>query len=237
MDFFHAEEAIKEIHMNVLEAKSSNINRFISGSQSLTKEITHKTIKILDPHMKETLLNCLSEKNLPRRVSGEEDVSEYWYTKYLGSLFSKPRASWRYLSRELLESNADASAPAPAPVDGMPISSPTPSPAPEPSSSGVPFSPGPVSPVLPFFPSDRSGASSPPFASDTSGSNVSSHKPSSNKKSVVIAVVVTASVTLFVAGLLFCCYRRAHRTGSQLRRNDERPLLTLSISDYTIGML
>ncbi|RVW94718.1 Formin-like protein 3 [Vitis vinifera] len=229
LDLLHVKESIEEFDLYVLEEKMSKINGFISGSQSLTKESIQKTIKILDPQMKETLLDCLREKNLPFRVSGEEGVSKHWYTKYLGSLFSRLDAPRRYLSNELLVSYAEASAP--SPVGGSPNS-----PAPEPSSSGVPISPGPpASPVPPFFPSDSPDASSQSPDSDTSGSNVTQNKSSSNNKSVVIAVVVTASVTFLVVALLFCWYRKAHRTGSEIRRNDERPLLNLSISEFSIG--
>ncbi|XP_019072969.1 formin-like protein 5 isoform X1 [Vitis vinifera] len=229
LDLLHVKESIEEFDLYVLEEKMSKINGFISGSQSLTKESIQKTIKILDPQMKETLLDCLREKNLPFRVSGEEGVSKHWYTKYLGSLFSRLDAPRRYLSNELLVSYAEASAP--SPVGGSPNS-----PAPEPSSSGVPISPGPpASPVPPFFSSDSPDASSQSPDSDTSGSNVTQNKSSSNNKSVVIAVVVTASVTFLVVALLFCWYRKAHRTGSEVRRNDERPLLNLSISEFSIG--
>lgn len=230
LDLLHVKESIEEFDLYVLEEKMSKINGFISGSQSLTKESIQKTIKILDPQMKETLLDCLREKNLPFRVSGEEGVSKHWYTKYLGSLFSRLDAPRRYLSNELLVSYAEASAP--SPVGGL-----SNSPAPEPSSSGAPISPGPpASPVPPFFPSDSPDASSQSPDSDTSGSNVTQNKSSSNNKSVVIAVVVTASVTFLVVALLFCWYRKAHRTGSEVRRNDERPLLNLSISEFSIGM-
>lgn len=157
--------------------------------------------------MKETLLDCLREKNLPFRVSGEEDVSKHWYTKYLGFLFSGSDVPRRYLS------NVEASAPNPSPTL-------------------VPIPPRP--PASPFFPSPSEN--SQPSGSGISGSNVSPNNPSNNNRAVIIAVVVTASVTFFVVSLIFCCYLKSHMPGPETQRNDERPLLNLSVSELSIGM-
>lgn len=51
---------------------------------------------------------------------------------------------------------------------------------------------------------------------------------------IIIAVGVTASVTFIVAVLLFyCCCGTSFGSG----RNDERPLLSLSLSDNSVGIL
>ncbi|KAI4333797.1 hypothetical protein L6164_018559 [Bauhinia variegata] len=80
-------------------------------------------------------------------------------------------------------------------------------------------------------PTGSGNASSDP----TSGANEEvDEEESDHKKTVVLAVAITASVTFLVAALLFlfCC--RFCRTGRD-GKNDERPLLSLSMSDYSVG--
>ncbi|KAK4781614.1 hypothetical protein SAY86_015716 [Trapa natans] len=54
-------------------------------------------------------------------------------------------------------------------------------------------------------------------------------------REIIIAVVVTASVTFLLAVLLFLCFSKlcCGRTGMDL--NDDRPLLCLSMTDYSTG--
>lgn len=68
-------------------------------------------------------------------------------------------------------------------------------------------------------------------ASSTSGQK---EKKSNNNQTVIIAVVVTATVTFIIVALLFLCY---NKSGSRVKQNDEnheRPLLSLSLSEYSI---
>ncbi|XP_019437134.1 PREDICTED: formin-like protein 5 [Lupinus angustifolius] len=55
-----------------------------------------------------------------------------------------------------------------------------------------------------------------------------------HKQILVTAVVVTAVMTFGVAALLFLCCCRCCGTG-RVSQTDERPLLSLSMSDYSIG--
>ncbi|KAK4484412.1 hypothetical protein RD792_006991 [Penstemon davidsonii] len=69
-----------------------------------------------------------------------------------------------------------------------------------------------------------------------SSENDSDVKPTSEKSSnevVIIAVTITACVTFIFALLLFICCRKCCGNGSGRSRNDERPLLSLSLSDYS----
>nr|KYP53459.1 Formin-like protein 5 [Cajanus cajan] len=97
--------------------------------------------------------------------------------------------------------------------------------------------PRPLQPSFPpssFFPkltppSSTSDISAPPL------SDVSNQEDGhSNKKKVVLAVVITALVTFIAAALLFLCCSRYRKTG-HVRLNDDRPLLSLSMSDYSVG--
>uniref|UniRef100_A0A5B6Z1K3 Formin-like protein n=1 Tax=Davidia involucrata TaxID=16924 RepID=A0A5B6Z1K3_DAVIN len=237
LELIHAKEAIEDLELYVPEEQSSSSNEIISKSRSLAKENIQKAISVLHPQVKQTLLDCLRKKKLLFLVSGEESSSKNWYTKYLESLFPRSDSPRR---RELLQSSTET--PAPSPAVGSPSFSPTPSSVPAPSSSQVPSPQRPAeSPVQPFFPRDFNDSSLPPTAGDhssaspNSSTNVQSNKQNSSHKSVVIAVGVTAAVTFIVATLLFLCYHKTCKTGSGVGRNDERPLLSLSLSDYSTG--
>ncbi|KAL7218101.1 hypothetical protein ACSBR2_011387 [Camellia fascicularis] len=67
-------------------------------------------------------------------------------------------------------------------------------------------------------------------ATPNSATITQSNKQESIHQAVVIAVVVTAAVTFVFTALVFSCYYRSH-TG--LGRNNEKPLLSLSLSDYS----
>lgn len=138
-------------------------------------------------------------------VSGKDYNSEAWYTRYLESLFFMPGSLRRKLSSRLLRSVKEVSAPAPE------------------SSKSKKGSPDSDNPSTDENPSRK--------ASSTSGKK---EKKSNNQQTVVIAVVVTATVTFIIVALLFLCY---NKSGSRVKQNDEnheRPLLSLSLSEYSI---
>ncbi|KAK4398468.1 hypothetical protein Sango_1322300 [Sesamum angolense] len=125
---------------------------------------------------------------------------------------------------------ASGEAPAPSPT----VSSPTPAPSLPPAPTEVPASP----PLPPFFPRDLDPSNLLPTSSGNASANASdvqSNNQKTSKKTVVIAVTVTASVTFVIAALLFFFCRRCCGTGSGRGRNDESPLLSLSLSDYSIA--
>ncbi|KAA8523741.1 hypothetical protein F0562_010164 [Nyssa sinensis] len=237
LELVHVKEVVEDFELYVTEEKSSSSNGIISKSRSLAKENIQKAISVLHPQVKQTLFECLRQKNLLFLVSGEESRSENWYTKKLESRFPRPDSPRQ---RELLQSSAET--PAPSPAVGSPSFNPPPSSDSAPSSSQVPSPQRPAeSPVQPFFPRDFNDSSSPPTAGDnssaspTSTTNVQSNKKTSSQKSVVVAVGVTAAVSFVFATLLFLCYHKTCKTGSGVGRNDEKPLLSLSLSDYSGG--
>ncbi|CAA3010938.1 formin 5 [Olea europaea subsp. europaea] len=206
----------------------SSYSKELLSIRSSTKEDLHKTVSMLQPQVKQILLDCLMEKKLTFLISGEERGVKNWYTRYLGFFFPRSDPSRR---RELVQTFGEAPAPS------LMVSSPNPAPS-------IPITPNvqsPASPPLPpFFPPDSGLSNLPPTAGErsvdpNSSSGVASDKKKSNKKTIVIAVVVTAGVTLALSVLLFLCYRRFCGTGSALGRNDERPLLSLSLSEYSIA--
>lgn len=196
-----------------------------------------RLFKVLLLKAEHSVVDCLERVNFMFPIPVEERTSENRYNRYLDFVYTRHDASRR---RELIQNFAGAPAPSPA------LGSPSPSPAvgstsPSPNvGSRSPFPKsqshsGPPSP--PFFPRDVSGSNLQPTSSEqtSSGASTSSGEESSKKKTVLIAVLVTASVTLVVSLLLFLCFRKTCGTGAA-GRNDESPLLSLSMSDYSVGM-
>ncbi|KAL2472902.1 formin-like protein 5 [Forsythia ovata] len=224
-ELIHAQKAV-DLELYLPEEWSS-YSKELLNSRSSTKEDFHKTVSVLPPQVEQILLDCLTENTF--LIFGEEKGVKNWYTRYLGFFFSRPDPSRR---RELIQKFGEAPAPSPS------VSSPNPAP----SIRVAPELQHPASPPLrPFSPPDLGVLNLSPTASEhssvnpNSASGVQSDKKKSNKKTIVIAVVVTAGVTLAVTVLLFLCCRRFCGTGSARGRNDERPLLSLSLSDYSIA--
>ncbi|XP_059301102.1 formin-like protein 5 isoform X1 [Lycium ferocissimum] len=214
LELIHSNEAVEDLEF-------SGSHGILSNRRSLTKT-KEKQVNM------EALMGCLVKKNLLFLISGEEKHSPTWYTRctdFLFSWYGTPRR------RELLQvGDAAASAPAPAPATSI---SETPNSAP-------PARP----PTKPFFPRDYndSSKSSAPTSDQSSTSQKStsdgeSNKRKSNTKTVLVAVLVTAAVTFIVVALFFICYCKICGVGYRKGKNDERPLLSLSISDYSVASL
>lgn len=246
-DLIHLSEAVGDLDLCFVEETSGGTEDVNSRFRSLATENMQKIIGVLHPALKRTLLDCFRKNNILFHVSGEEAGSKIWYAEYIGSLYPRVDAPRRHLGAELLQSITGE--PSPAPGVGSGFSSPVPSPdaalSPAPVPSSNPAStpqPSAVSPREPFFPQVVNNSSIQPPANEYSSAspdssiNVQGNKQSGSHKSVVIAVVVTASVTVVVAALFFLCYMKCCRTGSGGRRNDERPLLSLSMSDFSVGI-
>ncbi|CAL0303823.1 unnamed protein product [Lupinus luteus] len=227
-----------EDHALCLSLKFSGSSNTISSEiQLLARADIQKFINACHLRLKENFLHCLRENNIQSPVSGEEDDSKILHFAYMGSPFSISSPPRKNVGRVLLQHIAEA--PSPSPAVGSRTPSPTPSPGPslEPSSepSPAPSHSRPLHPSLPpaFFPK----LTSPPVADISSpsspGTNEHPAKPS-NKKTVILSVVLTALAALIAAGLFFFCCRRFNRTGLN-RQNDQRPLLSLSMNDYSVG--
>lgn len=220
LELLHANGAVEDVE------ESSGSHEILSNRRRLTKN-KEKHVNILHQFTKEALVRCLVKKNLLFLISGEEKHLPTWYTRCTDFLFSWYSAPTR---RELLQFG-DAPAPAPSPNSAKTSSSETPN-------STPPARP----PSKPFFPrdyNDSSKSSAPSDHSSTSQnatSDVHSNKRKSNRKTVLVAVLVTAAVTFVVVALFFICYCKVCGAGSRKGRNDERPLLSLSMSDYSVGI-
>lgn len=219
LELIHSNEAIEDLEFSGPGEEASGSHGILSNRRSLTKN-KEKNVNLLT---KEALMGCLVKKNLMFLVSGEEKHSPTWYARCMDFLFSWYGAPRR---RELLQVG-DAPAPAPAT-----------------SSSETPNPPAPARPPSkPFFPVDynNSSKSSAPSnqssASQDSTSDGQSKKKKSNTKTILVAVLVTASVTFIVVALFFICYCKVCGVGYRKGKNDERPLLSLSMSDYSVASI
>lgn len=89
------------------------------------------------------------------------------------------------------------------------------------------------------FPPSRSPPPPPAKKNVSKNSTSAPVSPAKRKedheKTIIIAVVVTAVSTFLFAALFFLCCTRVCGNGSGGRKNDERPLLSLSSSDYSVG--
>ncbi|KAF2575446.1 hypothetical protein F2Q70_00004973 [Brassica cretica] len=110
--------------------------------------------------------------------------------------------------------------------------SPSPSPSPPPKRSrGPPTRSRSPSPSNSFFPPTRSPPPLPPAKKTAS----SAKRKEEHEKTIIIAVVSTAVSTFLLAALLFLCCTRVCGKGAGGRKNDERPLLSLSSSEHSVG--
>lgn len=218
LEFLHANRVLQYLE---LQDRSSHGGELCIGRISRTKK--HEIIKVLHPVVEQLILDCLRENSHVFPTTGEEKGSKTWYTKSLGHLFMQTS----FQRRKLAQTFGEAPAPSPMVL----------SPSPAPSISAMADPQPPESPPLPFFPPDFSGSDLQPTTSEHSfagASDVQSSKHKTSNRTVVVAVVVTASVTFFIAAMFFLCYRKCG-AGFGRGRNDERPLLSLSLSDYSIA--
>ncbi|XP_071736650.1 formin-like protein 3 [Rutidosis leptorrhynchoides] len=178
-----------------------------------------------DLHIKKTIFDCLNVKSINFPESGQENPPRKWYMEYLHYFSLDPNQSHR--TRRLAETNA----PAPAPSPGF---SPSPSPSPGPSPSAAPsFMVPPSAPFFPVLPRDPGSGEATEAPIGSSANQQSNNGNNDTHKKIIIAVVTTATTTFFLAALIFCCYTRT--CGKRRGQNDERPLLSLSMSDYSIN--
>ncbi|XP_031404743.1 formin-like protein 5 [Punica granatum] len=201
---------------------------------SFSKGNIREFLNAVHPELKINIVDCLRRNSLPFHVSGDEVVPNHWYSEYLESVSSRFDTRRRSLAASPPKGVARALEPGTVESPG---SSPSPSHSLDPESP-----PPPPTPKKPFFP-PSSDALSPKASvsqkNSSSGqgarSNAQSSKEDSNKRAILIAVIVTASVTFLLATLLFLCYNKVCRGRSRRGQNDERPLLSLSMTDYSVG--
>ncbi|XP_010443043.1 PREDICTED: formin-like protein 5 [Camelina sativa] len=167
-------------------------------------------------HLKQTLLDCIQEKG---KLNGHNP-------KYLELLSSMVDTTPR---RNLATRPGSSPSPSPSP----------PPPRPPKRNPGPPTRSRSPPPRRSSFPPSRSPPPPPPKKNVSKTPKSAPVSPAKKKedhqKTIIIAVVVTAVSTFLLAALFFLCCTRVCGNGSGGRKNDERPLLSLSSSDYSVG--
>lgn len=221
-------EAFEDPKLLLLGVIPSTTNDITTQGHSLAKENIHKLISVLHPELKQALSDCIRKNNILFQVSGEDSGFKTWYIRYFESLFH-----WRDIPRRILATQSIAVAPA---SNLGPSPSPSPAPAPSPFSESPDFSPDQNTATPPStFPIPSFQVAPPvngPLDNLSPVNRDPEKKGNDNSKTIIIACVVTAVVTSIVAAFFFffCC-----RRDSGAKLNDERPLLGLSLSDYSVG--
>ncbi|KAK6934382.1 Formin, FH2 domain [Dillenia turbinata] len=230
-DLIYVKEAVPNLGIYVPRQASISSNDFTSNGKLVAKDTLKKALSSFHPQLNQGLEECLRRKQYLFPTSGEEASAKNWYSKYLEYLFKRHDSQRRYLASE------SGSSPAPDPALAAPSKASAPASSPDPAPSS-PENSNPshsdVPPSVPFFPPNDSLDGLQPSPGGSSGPASGSAKHNNDKRPVVIAVAVTASVTLLLVALLFLCYNRCMR-GSRFGRKDERPLLSLSLSDFSMG--
>ncbi|KAI3702945.1 hypothetical protein L6452_28699 [Arctium lappa] len=200
--------------MNLIESfqdlqSSNNFDTTLLEHERILKSLAFQDLQI-----KKMILDCLRYKSFGFLESGEDKHPRKWFLEFLEYFSSGVSSNHR--TRRLVETEADAPAFSPS---RSPAAAPVKLPSP-------PFFPIPVNDSSSSLGNAQSPVDSGSNAESKSGNN-GSHKK------IVIAVVVTATITFFLAALFFCCYTRICR--NRRGQNDDRPLLSLSLSDYSIN--
>ncbi|KAJ7981340.1 Formin-like protein [Quillaja saponaria] len=226
--------AVEEFDLYNLPEESTEMR-----SVQLTERNVYKAIKFLPPHLEQNILDCVRKKSFPFPVSGEEVGSRSLLLKCVELLLGWPSAPRRYLADESHSQIAPSTGPAEAPE----AAAASPSHGPSPASS--------LSPNLqprvedPSLPSDEIEPLTPPRPPKQASPRPQAkpHNPpkkqddNDNKTTIIVAAAATAAGTIvLIVLILFCCLKsNKKKIGPKEGQKDDRPLLTLSISDFSAG--
>lgn len=192
--------------------------------------LMERAIQRFNP-LKQTFLDCQSKENFHFLVSGDEHTSKSLFTQYLQSLLGWRPFSRRNLADQSFPTTLAAPTSAPSPV----VEPPTYSPAPSPDSTPTSFS-FPAETPHSFFPPDPRNSSLQPSTSPDFVPALPSKKNDALKRAIFIAVVATTAGTFLFVAIILCFYRKCCSDNiSGDRQRDDRPLVTISISDFSVG--
>lgn len=222
----HIKDTIEDLNLcfpnKVLDIRS---NRVSQECLSLSEGNVREFVNAIHPDLKLSIVDCLRRSSLPFRVSGEETLSNYWYTlESVSSTFNTHR-------RSLATSSTARVAEVPELASSSKFIDQASSPPPPPHKKS--FSTPSSDTTSQHAPATKTNSS----ARNVPNSKTENRKDNSNRREIVIAVAVTASVTFLLAVLLFLCCNKLCRTGTCTGQNDQRPLLSLSMTDYSTGMI
>lgn len=212
LELLHVNQIYGDLGFNNPDASVARTGKNLNN-QVFTKENVRKALSVLEPQKRKNLFKCFRENYLISPISGEDVSPVSWLYKNLDTQFPKlkPTADSRRLLAE-----APSRAPSPRSSRSKGSGSKHKSPPPEDKFS------------IPFHVPD-----SPPGADSESDSAADNGSSGHSETTIIAVVVVTAVVTFLAALILFLCCRKALGGGSKLEHKDDRPLLSLSLSDQT----
>ncbi|RWR88320.1 formin-like protein 5 isoform X2 [Cinnamomum micranthum f. kanehirae] len=226
IDYMQIKEELKNSDIFLSEEMATDS----TGMKSIAMPLMERAIQRFNP-LKQTFLDCQSKENFHFLVSGDEHTSKSLFTQYLQSLLGWRPFSRRNLADQSFPTTLAAPTSAPSPV----VEPPTYSPAPSPDSTPTSFS-FPAETPHSFFPPDPHNSSLQPSTSPDFVPALPSKKNDALKRAVVIAVVATTAGTFLFVAIILCFYRKCCSDNiSGDRQRDDRPLVTISISDFSVG--
>lgn len=230
-------DLLEDFDLNILQDAIRN-----TKSRLLPKRKIDKAIRVLPPHMRQQVLDCLRRKSF--LFHPDEDSFNNRFIKCAELLFSLPNAPRRHLVSQSPGQIATSPAPAPSTTEAE---SPNYGPAPSnlaPSSSSSPNPNPPVQPPEAPAPSLDVISSPPPRPKHLPPhhSVVPQNSPkkddSYQMKKIVVAAATAVGVLALLALLLICCLKGgSNKIGPKEGQRDERPLLNLRMSDFSGGIL
>ena len=233
VELIHLKQIYEDLGLGIHNAPRIN-KEAAPDDQALAEEEVKKALQNLHPLLKEGLFRCLREGHQTHPVSGEDASPGSWYRKTFASLLPKSNtaaSSRRYLA----EAPSPSKSGAPSPAPGI-------SPAPAKSVKGSESkgrSKGKDSHSGDELVIPSSILTTPPGKENKGADSVSNAK-SDNKgggshTALIIAIAATAGATFVIAILLFICFRKACGGGTDSEHKDDRPLLSLSMSESVNG--
>lgn len=198
-----------------------------------TKGSINKAMPVLPPEIQKALSDCLEKRN-----TREEDTSPSWFVKFFWYLFCWPNTQRRYLlgKPNHLSASGPGLAPAQAPSVVPWAYGPSPS---------APFNPPPGNPPIPATSPPTLVAEPPsqllphPRVTESPPQIILQQMHQKIQKHIIIAVAAAVAVTFFLVGFFIFCLLKGSNNSRKIEpkdgKRDERPLLNLSLSDFSAG--
>lgn len=225
----------EDLGLGIHNAPSIN-TQAAPDDQALAEEEVKKALRNLHPLIKESLFRCLRESHHTHPVSGEDVSPGSWYQKNLESLLPKSNTaagSRRYLAEAPSPSESSAPSPAPgispAPAKSVRASESKGGSKGKDSHSGDEF-------VIPI-PIPKAPPGKEKGGADSRSNAKSDNKGGGSHTTLIIAIAATAGATFVIAILLFICCRKACGGAADSEHKDDRPLLSLSMSESVNGIV
>ena len=216
-------DLLEDFDLNILQEAIRN-----TKSRLLPKRKIDKAIRVLPPHMRQLVLDCLRRKSF--LFHPVEDSFKNRFIKCAELLFSLPNAPRRHLVSQ--SPGQIAISPAPAPSNLAPSSSSSPNPNPP---VQAPEAPAPSLDVIsspPPLPKHL-----PPHHSVVPQNSPKKDDSYQIKKIVVAAATAVGVLALLALLLICCCKGGSNKIGPKEGQRDERPLLNLRMSDFSGGII